>query len=156
MFCYLVLSILCSSWLPLDLPTAGNYKSLLNMHGSLLCRSGRMVFSLLCEASLFIFLFVCVYIKILENDWKLVFYHGFSSQLHIFTLWRHIANYLFWWFSWIILNQNQGMSVLNNAIEACKEEIERHKGRLVVKEAPRTVSLGYFSTVCIISESLFP
>ncbi|KAL6006172.1 hypothetical protein ACLOJK_040218 [Asimina triloba] len=36
--------------------------------------------------------------------------------------------------------QEQGMSVLNNAIKACIEEIDLHKGKLVVKEAPRAVS----------------
>ncbi|KAG9458781.1 hypothetical protein H6P81_003289 [Aristolochia fimbriata] len=37
-------------------------------------------------------------------------------------------------------NQEQGISVLNNAIKACTEDIERLKGKLVLKEAPRTVS----------------
>lgn len=42
--------------------------------------------------------------------------------------------------------QEQGISVLNNAIKACTEEIERHKGKLTVKEAPRAVSsISYFS-----------
>ncbi|KAL6142019.1 hypothetical protein ACLB2K_060303 [Fragaria x ananassa] len=38
------------------------------------------------------------------------------------------------------LDKKQGISVLSEAIEACKEEIERNKGKLVVKEVPRVVS----------------
>ncbi|KAK3004020.1 hypothetical protein RJ639_019418 [Escallonia herrerae] len=38
------------------------------------------------------------------------------------------------------LDKEQGISVLNKAIVACTEEIERHKGKLAVKEAPRAVS----------------
>ncbi|CAM9004226.1 unnamed protein product [Rhodiola kirilowii] len=38
------------------------------------------------------------------------------------------------------LDKEQGISVLTKAITACTEEIERHKGKLVVKEAPRAVS----------------
>ncbi|XP_058074295.1 eukaryotic translation initiation factor 2 subunit alpha homolog [Magnolia sinica] len=38
------------------------------------------------------------------------------------------------------LDKEQGISVLNDAIKACTEEIDRHKGKLVVKEAPRAVS----------------
>uniref|UniRef100_A0A0D9X384 Uncharacterized protein n=1 Tax=Leersia perrieri TaxID=77586 RepID=A0A0D9X384_9ORYZ len=37
------------------------------------------------------------------------------------------------------LHKDQGISVLNNAIKACSEAIEKHKGKLVVKEAPRAV-----------------
>lgn len=37
--------------------------------------------------------------------------------------------------------QEQGISILNKAIEACTAEIERHKGKLTVKEAPRAVSI---------------
>lgn len=100
-----------------------------------------MVFSLYYEALLFIFSkFVALY-QFLRMIGNWCVYHGFSSQLHIFILWRHIANSLFWGFSWIIFNQNQGISVLNNAIKACKEEIEQHNGKVVVKEAPGTVSL---------------
>lgn len=36
--------------------------------------------------------------------------------------------------------QEQGLDVLNEAIEACAEAIERHKGKLVVKKAPAAVS----------------
>jgi hypothetical protein len=36
--------------------------------------------------------------------------------------------------------QNQGISVLTNAIKACSEEIEKYKGKLLVKEAARAVS----------------
>lgn len=35
---------------------------------------------------------------------------------------------------------SQGVQVLTAACEACKEAIEGCKGRLVIKEAPRTVS----------------
>ncbi|CBI25434.3 unnamed protein product, partial [Vitis vinifera] len=38
------------------------------------------------------------------------------------------------------LDKEQGMSILNNAIAACTEEIDCHKGKLIVKEAPRAVS----------------
>ncbi|KAL6657296.1 hypothetical protein ACP70R_005076 [Stipagrostis hirtigluma subsp. patula] len=38
------------------------------------------------------------------------------------------------------LDKEQGISVLTDAIKACKDAIERHKGKLVVKEAPRAVS----------------
>jgi len=37
--------------------------------------------------------------------------------------------------------QEQGILVLNNAITSCTESIEQHKGKLVVKEAPRAVSV---------------
>ncbi|KAL2333438.1 hypothetical protein Fmac_014651 [Flemingia macrophylla] len=38
------------------------------------------------------------------------------------------------------LDKEQGILVLNNAITCCTEAIEQHKGKLVVKEAPRAVS----------------
>ncbi|OAY79605.1 eukaryotic translation initiation factor 2 subunit alpha homolog [Ananas comosus] len=38
------------------------------------------------------------------------------------------------------LDKEQGISILNYAIKVCTEEIERHKGKLTVKEAPRAVS----------------
>ncbi|GAB2275252.1 hypothetical protein Dimus_010012 [Dionaea muscipula] len=38
------------------------------------------------------------------------------------------------------LDKEQGIATLGKAIIACTEEIERHKGKLVVKEAPRAVS----------------
>jgi translation initiation factor 2 subunit 1 len=38
------------------------------------------------------------------------------------------------------LDKEQGISVLNRAIADCSEEIELHKGKLTVKEAPRAVS----------------
>ncbi|KAH7658287.1 translation initiation factor 2 subunit 1 protein [Dioscorea alata] len=38
------------------------------------------------------------------------------------------------------LDKEQGISVLSNAIKACTEAIEFHKGKLLVKEAPRAVS----------------
>ncbi|KAH6837363.1 Eukaryotic translation initiation factor 2 subunit 1 [Perilla frutescens var. hirtella] len=38
------------------------------------------------------------------------------------------------------LDKEQGIAILTKAIEACTEEIERHKGKLTVKEAPRAVS----------------
>ncbi|KAL0368225.1 UNVERIFIED_CONTAM: Eukaryotic translation initiation factor 2 subunit alpha [Sesamum calycinum] len=37
------------------------------------------------------------------------------------------------------LNKEQGIEVLNKAISACTEEIERHKGKVSVKTAPRAV-----------------
>lgn len=39
--------------------------------------------------------------------------------------------------------QEQGITILNNAIKACTEEIDRQKGKLVVKEAPRAVSINF-------------
>lgn len=39
-----------------------------------------------------------------------------------------------------LVGQEQGISVLNKAIAACTEAIERHKGKLTVKEEPRAVS----------------
>ncbi|KAJ6828539.1 eukaryotic translation initiation factor 2 subunit alpha-like protein [Iris pallida] len=38
------------------------------------------------------------------------------------------------------LDKEQGITVLTNAIKACTEVIDSHKGKLVVKEAPRAVS----------------
>lgn len=38
------------------------------------------------------------------------------------------------------LDKDQGISVLRKAIVACSQEIERHQGKLIVKEAPRAVS----------------
>ncbi|CAK9135824.1 unnamed protein product [Ilex paraguariensis] len=38
------------------------------------------------------------------------------------------------------LDKEQGIAILNKAIAACTEEIERHKGKLAVKEAARAVS----------------
>ncbi|PRQ43427.1 putative translation initiation factor 2, alpha subunit, nucleic acid-binding protein [Rosa chinensis] len=38
------------------------------------------------------------------------------------------------------LDKKQGISVLSEAIETCREAMEHHKGKLVVKEAPRVVS----------------
>ncbi|ONK69074.1 uncharacterized protein A4U43_C05F19020 [Asparagus officinalis] len=38
------------------------------------------------------------------------------------------------------LDKEQGITVLNNAIKACTEAIDFHKGKLVVKEAARAVS----------------
>ncbi|PNT77569.1 hypothetical protein BRADI_1g65210v3 [Brachypodium distachyon] len=38
------------------------------------------------------------------------------------------------------LDKDQGISVLTDAVKACMTEIEKHKGKLVVKEAPRAVS----------------
>ena len=39
--------------------------------------------------------------------------------------------------------QEQGIAILNKAITACSEEIERHKGKLTVKEAARAVSTNF-------------
>ncbi|CAK9145589.1 unnamed protein product [Ilex paraguariensis] len=38
------------------------------------------------------------------------------------------------------LDKEHGIAILNKAIAACNEEIERHKGKLTVKEAPRAIS----------------
>ncbi|XP_047325499.1 eukaryotic translation initiation factor 2 subunit alpha homolog [Impatiens glandulifera] len=38
------------------------------------------------------------------------------------------------------LDKEQGITILNKAIQDCAAEIERHKGKLTVKEAPRAVS----------------
>ncbi|KAJ6830694.1 eukaryotic translation initiation factor 2 subunit alpha-like protein [Iris pallida] len=38
------------------------------------------------------------------------------------------------------LDKEQGITVLTNAIKACTEAIDSHKGKLIVKEAPRAVS----------------
>ncbi|PWA70131.1 eukaryotic translation initiation factor 2 subunit alpha [Artemisia annua] len=38
------------------------------------------------------------------------------------------------------LDKDQGIKVLTNAIAACATSIERHKGKLTVKESPRAVS----------------
>ncbi|XP_030451214.1 eukaryotic translation initiation factor 2 subunit alpha homolog [Syzygium oleosum] len=38
------------------------------------------------------------------------------------------------------LDKEQGLAILNKAIAACSEAIEKQKGKLVVKEAPRAVS----------------
>lgn len=38
------------------------------------------------------------------------------------------------------LDKEQGITVLNAAIKACTKEIEKHKGKLSVREAPRAVS----------------
>ncbi|XP_052187544.1 eukaryotic translation initiation factor 2 subunit alpha homolog [Diospyros lotus] len=38
------------------------------------------------------------------------------------------------------LDKEQGIAILNKAIAACSDEIERHKGKLTVKEAARAVS----------------
>ena len=38
------------------------------------------------------------------------------------------------------------MTILGNAITACTEEIDRHKGKLIVKEAPRAVSFNHLLT----------
>lgn len=40
------------------------------------------------------------------------------------------------------LLQEQGILVLNKAVEACTLSIEQHKGKLVVKEAARAVSVN--------------
>jgi len=39
--------------------------------------------------------------------------------------------------------QEQGIATLSKAIAAATEEIERHKGKLVIKDAPRTVSAHF-------------
>ena len=37
--------------------------------------------------------------------------------------------------------QEQGISVLTMAIKACTKEIEKHQGKLTVRDAPRAVIL---------------
>lgn len=44
-----------------------------------------------------------------------------------------------------LVAQEQGISVLNKAIAACTEAIEKHKGKLIVKEEPRAVNAKSFS-----------
>lgn len=39
--------------------------------------------------------------------------------------------------------------MLTNAITACTESIEKHKGKLTVKEAPRAVSYNYLVSAVI-------
>ena len=41
--------------------------------------------------------------------------------------------------------QEQGIQILNHAIAACIEAIEGQKGKLVVKEPPRAVSVNFSS-----------
>lgn len=40
--------------------------------------------------------------------------------------------------------QDLGIAVLETAIKACAKEIEKHKGKLLVKEAPRAVLSLFF------------
>ena len=47
----------------------------------------------------------------------------------------------------ILVEQEQGLLVLNNAITACSKEIEHYKGKLLVKEEPRAVSVLKFDLV---------
>jgi hypothetical protein len=47
-----------------------------------------------------------------------------------------IINFLFC----LAFEQDQGISVLTDAVKACTAEIEKYKGKLVVKEPPRAVS----------------
>jgi hypothetical protein len=41
--------------------------------------------------------------------------------------------------------QEQGIQILSQAIAACTEAIEGQKGKLVVKEPPRAVSVNFSS-----------
>jgi translation initiation factor 2 subunit 1 len=41
------------------------------------------------------------------------------------------------------LDKDQGIQILRKAIVACTQEIESHKGKLIVKEAPRAVSYAF-------------
>ena len=43
-------------------------------------------------------------------------------------------------FVYCCCEQEQGIAVLTNATKVCAEVIEKHKGKLVVKEAARAVS----------------
>ena len=44
---------------------------------------------------------------------------------------------------WVSYWQEQGTTVLKNAVKACAEAINSHKGKLIVKEAPRVVSSSF-------------
>ena len=48
-----------------------------------------------------------------------------------------------------LVGQEQGISVLGKAIIACTESIEKHKGKLLVKEEPRAVSATPFISILI-------
>lgn len=56
------------------------------------------------------------------------------------------------------IGQEQGIAVLDRAIKACTEAIEKQKGKLTVKEAPRAVSVtSNFNVdfaVCLVSSEL--
>ncbi|KAG4989836.1 hypothetical protein JHK85_032819 [Glycine max] len=52
------------------------------------------------------------------------------------------------------LDKEQGILVLNNAIASCTEAIEQHKGKLVVKEAARAVSVN-FLYICFLDYQLY-
>lgn len=62
---------------------------------------------------------------------------------------------LFWVFHLLFrVEQEQGITVLEKAIMACTEAIEHHKGKLVVKETPRAVSLVIYAHFIINISSL--
>lgn len=52
--------------------------------------------------------------------------------------------------------QEQGISILTEAIQACTEEIDKHKGKLSVKEAPRAVSITEALSLSLSSLELSP
>jgi hypothetical protein len=45
--------------------------------------------------------------------------------------------------------QDLGIAVLESAVKACSKEIEKHKGKLLVKEAPRAVRVLFFHFTCL-------
>lgn len=59
-------------------------------------------------------------------------------------LWMIEEQYHFEIIALFLVGQEQGISVLNKAIAACTEAIEKHKGKLTVKEEPRAVSVTPF------------
>ncbi|KAI3977318.1 hypothetical protein MKX01_000231 [Papaver californicum] len=54
------------------------------------------------------------------------------------------------------LDKEQGIQVLTNAIQACTEIIDSHKGKLVVKEAPRAVSINYLQLISELCATYVP
>jgi len=55
----------------------------------------------------------------------------------------------------VAFEQEQGISVLTDAIKACTAEIEKYKGKLVVKEPPRAVSSFQYLLILLHSRVIF-
>lgn len=53
----------------------------------------------------------------------------------------------------VAFEQEQGISVLTDAIKACTAEIEKYKGKLLVKEPPRAVSSFQYLLILLYSHS---
>ena len=49
------------------------------------------------------------------------------------------------------MSQDLGIAVLESAVKACSKEIEKHKGKLLVKEAPRAVCILFLHFVYSLS-----